>query len=233
MHRGSVRHQGVGFAPERSLAVAALAPVLSQRTALALALKRLVDVLIAFILLVLAWPLILIAAVLIAATSRGPVFFVQKRAGRWGNPFRCVKFRTMVQGAEAMKVKLLSRNEISGLAFKIRDDPRITPVGRLLRKTSIDELPQLFNVLRGEMSLVGPRPPSLDEVAGYGEREMMRLAVTPGISGLWQVSGRSAIKDFNQWIALDLEYIENWSLALDLKILILTVPAVLSMRGAE
>jgi lipopolysaccharide/colanic/teichoic acid biosynthesis glycosyltransferase len=168
---------------------------------------------------------------MVKATSRGPVLFRQQRVGRDGQLFTIYKFRTMVHDAESRLALLADQNEAQGPLFKIRKDPRITRMGRWLRRASLDELPQLLNVLTGEMSLVGPRPPLPTEVAVYHDWHRDRLAVQPGITGLWQVGGRSELS-FDDAVRLDLFYIENWSLTLDLFILGKTVPAVLSSRGA-
>jgi lipopolysaccharide/colanic/teichoic acid biosynthesis glycosyltransferase len=164
--------------------------------------------------------------------SPGPIFYVQRRCGRNGCTFRMLKFRTMSDGAETQKESLQKHNEVSGPVFKIKKDPRVTKVGKLLRKTSLDELPQLVNVLLGHMSLVGPRPPIPEEVNQYEMAQRRRLSVRPGITCLWQVRGRSLIP-FEEWVRLDLEYIDRWSLLLDLRILLLTIPALISMRGAS
>ncbi|HSD87565.1 MAG TPA: sugar transferase [Kofleriaceae bacterium] len=195
--------------------------------------KRAVDACGSFLALVLLSPLFLIAMLAVRLSGRGPVFFVHDRCGLNGRLFRFYKFRTMVVDAEARKAELAHLNEVTGPAFKIKRDPRITRVGAVLRKLSIDELPQLWNVLKGDMSLVGPRPPTPDEVERYTSRQVQRLAVVPGITGLWQVSGRSSIADFDQWIELDLRYAHTWSIWLDLRILLKTPAAVLRMQGAE
>ncbi|MEO3807814.1 sugar transferase [Sphaerisporangium sp. B11E5] len=179
---------------------------------------------------VLAIPMLLIA-VLIRATSEGPALFTQTRVGRDGRTFRVFKFRTMVQNAEKLRLDLLDDNEFDGVLFKMRNDPRITKVGGFLRRYSLDELPQLLNVLRGEMSLVGPRPPLPDEVAQYGTDVRRRLVVKPGMTGLWQVSGRSDLT-WEESVRLDLRYVENWSLILDLQILWKTWSAVVHGGGA-
>jgi exopolysaccharide biosynthesis polyprenyl glycosylphosphotransferase len=182
--------------------------------------------------LLLCAPLFLVVAVLIKATSKGPVFFQQERYGLGKRTFRIYKFRTMVENAEAAQAALEHMNENSGPVFKIFKDPRITKVGAILRRTSIDELPQLFNVLMGEMSLVGPRPLNLRDVGRFSEAWLMRrFSVKPGLTCLWQISGRSNVS-FDRWIKLDLHYIDNWSLQMDLKILAMTVPAVLRGTGA-
>ncbi|MFZ1938447.1 MAG: sugar transferase [Terracidiphilus sp.] len=182
--------------------------------------------------LLLCAPLFLIVAILIKATSKGPVLFRQERYGLGKRTFRIYKFRTMVENAEAAQAALEHMNENSGPVFKIFRDPRITRVGAILRRTSIDELPQLFNVLKGEMSLVGPRPLNLRDVGRFSEAWLMRrFSVKPGLTCLWQISGRSNV-NFDRWIELDLHYIDNWSLQMDLKILAMTVPAVLRGTGA-
>lgn len=194
-------------------------------------LKGLFDRIVASALLVPATPLFLLLAIAIKLDSRGPVLFRQTRVGRGGREFQVLKFRTMVSGAHAMRDLLADRNQNDGLLFKIRDDPRVTRVGRWLRKWSLDELPQLTNVLRGQMSLVGPRPPLPEEVAEYDGDVARRLLVKPGITGLWQVSGRSDLP-WLDGIRLDLYYVENWSLATDLVILCKTAGAVVGQRGA-
>jgi len=193
--------------------------------------KRGFDLVIASVLLVGTMPLWLGVAWLIAATTPGPVLLRQRRCGRGGRHFTCYKFRSMVMQAEALRGELLVLNEMSGPVFKIRRDPRVTRVGRWIRKTSIDELPQLVNVLRGEMSIVGPRPPLPAEVATYDTQVWRRLSVQPGLTCLWQISGRSRI-GFDEWVSLDLEYIRRRSFWLDLEIVLRTIPAVLSGRGA-
>jgi exopolysaccharide biosynthesis polyprenyl glycosylphosphotransferase len=195
-------------------------------------LKRTIDVIGAGIGLLLLSPLFLVVAVLIKLDSPGPVLFAQTRVGRQGRLFRCWKLRSMFIDAEARKAELLAANEMQGgTTFKMKRDPRITRVGRFIRKASIDELPQLWNVLTGDMSLVGPRPPVPQEVAEYTPHQRQRLAVTPGITCIWQVSGRSDIP-FEQQVELDLEYISKRSLTFDIRLLLSTVPAVLFARGA-
>jgi len=196
--------------------------------------KQVVDFLGAlFLLLILSW-LFAIIAILVKLTSPGPVFFRQQRSGLNGAPFTLYKFRTMVTNAEQFKHELEAMNEMSGPVFKITNDPRITPVGKWLRRYSLDELPQLYNVLRTEMSLVGPRPLPVDEVKRFDNlAHRRRLSVKPGLTCLWQISGRNQISDFRDWVRLDLEYIDNWSLWLDLKILVRTVPAVFVGTGAK
>jgi exopolysaccharide biosynthesis polyprenyl glycosylphosphotransferase len=194
--------------------------------------KQAVDLIGATVALVLTAPLMLVTAVAIKLESPGPIMFGQTRCGLNGRLFRMYKFRTMVNGAEKRRHDLADLNEMSGPVFKIKNDPRVTRVGRFLRKTSIDELPQLINILSGEMSLVGPRPPLPSEVARYQPWQHRRLSVKPGITCLWQVNGRNRI-DFEKWMKLDLEYIDHWSLWQDVKILARTVPAVLRTNGAS
>ena len=165
--------------------------------------------------------------------SPGPVFFGQTRVGKNGRKFTFYKFRSMYKDAEARKKELTASNEVKGLMFKMEDDPRITKVGKFIRKTSIDELPQFWNVLRGDMSLVGTRPPTVDEFEHYEAKHKCRLSMTPGLTGLWQISGRSDIKDFDEVVRLDMQYIDNWSILKDIKILILTVKVVLTGRGSR
>ena len=197
-----------------------------------LAVKRMMDIVGAIIGLVATAPLMLTLAVAIKLTSRGPVFFAQDRYGCAKRLFRMYKFRTMVEDAAEVQHELESRNEASGPVFKIRDDPRITPIGRFLRRTSLDELPQLWHVLTGEMTLVGPRPMATRDVGRFDEPWLMRrFSMRPGLTCLWQISGRSNL-DFDQWIALDLKYIDSWSLLLDLQILLRTVPALIRGTGA-
>jgi exopolysaccharide biosynthesis polyprenyl glycosylphosphotransferase len=189
-------------------------------------LKRMFDLLLSLVLMAIFAPVMILVALLIKLTSKGPVIFPQVRVGRNGRLFTLYKFRTMIPGAEEMKVNLAGRNQMDGPVFKIQDDPRVTPIGRLLRKASLDELPQLFNVLRGEMSIVGPRPPVPEEVERYEAWQRRRLSVQPGLTCLWQVNGRNAV-DFQTWMKLDLEYVDNWSWLLDLKIILRTIPAML------
>ena len=197
-----------------------------------LILKRVIDFTGALIALFLLAPVLLIAAFLVKLTSPGPVFFFQERVGYNKRRFRIFKFRTMVPGAEKMMSDLERLNEVSGPVFKIRHDPRITPIGKYLRRASIDELPQLINVLKGDMSLVGPRPLPVRDYNGFNEDwQRRRFSVRPGITCLWQVNGRSSIT-FEQWMKLDLQYMDEWSLWLDIKILARTIPAVLKGSGA-
>lgn len=196
-----------------------------------LLIKRLIDIVGATVGLVCLSPLFLILAIAIKLDSKGPLIFAQKRVGKNGRIFDFYKFRSMVVNAEELKEKLATVNEADGPVFKMKDDPRVTRVGKFIRKYSIDELPQLYNVLNGDMSLVGPRPPLPKEVEKYGDWEWRRLEVTPGLTCIWQVSGRSNIS-FDKWMELDVYYIENWSLWMDLKILLETIPAVFRGSGA-
>jgi lipopolysaccharide/colanic/teichoic acid biosynthesis glycosyltransferase len=193
--------------------------------------KRVLDVVAAVVLLACLLPLFLVVAFLIELDTRGPVFYRQQRVGRDGRPFRMVKFRSMQRGADRQLVQLLPLNETDGPMFKLRCDPRVTRVGRVLRRLSIDELPQLFNVLLGDMSLVGPRPALQREVDQYAAWQRHRLDVLPGLTGLWQVSGRSDLS-FEDGMALDLQYVAQRSLLLDMAIIAKTIPAILRCRGA-
>jgi exopolysaccharide biosynthesis polyprenyl glycosylphosphotransferase len=197
--------------------------------------KLAIDLAGSFILLALtAWWLFPIIAIAIKLNSRGPVFFKQQRSGQNGRPFTLYKFRTMATNAEQYKHELERMNEMSGPVFKVTNDPRVTGVGKFLRKYSLDELPQLWNVFLGDMSLVGPRPLPVDEVKRFSDlAHRRRLSVKPGLTCLWQISGRNQISDFKDWVRLDLKYIDNWSLWLDLKILFLTIPAVFRGTGAK
>jgi lipopolysaccharide/colanic/teichoic acid biosynthesis glycosyltransferase len=195
-------------------------------------LKRLLDVSASAVGLLLVSPLLLVVALAIKLTDGGPVLFWQTRVGRWGREFRFPKFRSMVMNAERLKAQLAAdSHHADQRTFKMKHDPRVTWIGRIIRKTSVDELPQLWNVLKGEMSLVGPRPPVPSEVALYTLADRRRLDVTPGLTGLWQVSGRGDVP-FPQQVALDVRYIESRSLWLDLKILLATIPAVVFGKGA-
>ena len=188
----------------------------------------------ASLLLILSSPFLLLAGLLVKLTSPGPIFFRQQRCGLNGQPFTMLKFRTMSTDAEQRQHELAMFNEMSGPVFKMTNDPRITRVGALLRKFSIDEFPQLLNVLKGEMSLVGPRPLPVDEVRRFNDlAHRRRLSVKPGLSCLWQIGGRNEVRSFDDWVRLDLEYIDNWSIWLDLKILFLTIPVVVLGKGAK
>jgi len=198
-----------------------------------LSVKRIFDFVGAAFLLILLWPFMIWIAVFIKGTSSGPVLFKQKRVGLNGRKFSLYKFRSMQVDAEAQQEALLPFNKMSGPAFKMENDPRCTFVGALLRKYSLDELPQLWNILRGDMSLVGPRPPIPGEVFLYERTDRRRLSMRPGLTCLWQVSGRNTIDDFDTWVRLDLEYIDNWSLWGDFILLLRTIPVVLSGNGAH
>jgi len=202
-----------------------------SHNAVALFIKRALDAIGAFLGLLLLAPFLLIVAALVKLTSPGPVFFTQERVGVRGRRFKLAKFRTMQADAEQKLEELREMNEADGPVFKIKNDPRVTPLGRFLRRSSIDELPQLWNVLKGEMSLVGPRPPIPSEVVKYEIWQRRRLSMRPGLTCLWQVLGRSEL-GFDQWMKLDLQCIDNWSLGLDLLILLKTIPAVLTGKGA-
>ncbi|HHT9121317.1 MAG TPA: sugar transferase [Candidatus Wunengus sp. YC63] len=191
-------------------------------------MKRLLDILCSFLLLVISIPLFFIIAILIKRDSKGPVFFLQKRCGKDGREFNMYKFRTMVKDAETLKKRL--KNEMDGPMFKLKNDPRITVIGGILRKLSLDELPQLLNVLKGEMSLVGPRPLADEEMVGDDIWREIRLSVRPGMTGLWQIMGRDSGK-FSDWITYDTEYVQKRSLFMDIKILFLTITTVLCNKG--
>ena len=195
-------------------------------------LKRFFDIVLSLMALIVLMPFFVILAIIIKVTSPGPIFFVQTRVGYFGRHFRFYKFRSMYQDAEKRKQALLAQNQSAdGVIFKMKHDPRITPIGRIIRKTSIDELPQFFNVLFGDMSLVGPRPPLPSEVQQYTLEDRKRLNVKPGLTCLWQIRGRSDIP-FKEQVKLDKEYIQSNSLWQDLKILIQTIPAIISGKGA-
>jgi lipopolysaccharide/colanic/teichoic acid biosynthesis glycosyltransferase len=193
-------------------------------------LKRIMDVVVSSILLVFLWPLMLAIALAVKLESPGPVIYPSIRAGKWGRMFACYKFRTMIAEANELKGNLRRLNQRRGPFFKIAADPRVTRLGRFLRKYSLDELPQFWNVLKGDMTLVGPRPHPLDDVALYGPKDYRRLDVKPGLTGLWQVTAR-ANPSFETCMALDMGYIRNWSLFLDFQILFRTAPAVLAGEG--
>ncbi|MBX7097204.1 MAG: sugar transferase [Myxococcaceae bacterium] len=197
-----------------------------------MAIKRLFDIVASAVALWLLFPLLAGVAIIIKLTSRGPIFFKQVRTGLHGKPFNMLKFRSMVVNAEELKAKLEKLNEQSGPVFKMKNDPRVTRIGRFIRKFSIDELPQLINVLRGDMSVVGPRPPVPPEVAKYEAWQRRRLSVRPGLTCIWQVSGRNQIS-FEQWMYLDMQYIDHWSLKGDINLILKTVPVVLTGRGAS
>ncbi len=196
-----------------------------------LVLKRTLDILFSSLVLLILAPFLLFIAIAVKLDSKGPVFYASERIGKKGRVFRCIKFRTMVRDAEKKRADIMHMNERDGILFKISNDPRITRVGRFLRKYSLDELPQFFNVLHGDMSVVGPRPPIASEVKEYNLSHLRRLDVTPGITGLWQVQGRRD-PSFDSYVSLDVAYIEGWSIWLDLKIIVRTVGVVLSGTGS-
>ncbi len=199
----------------------------------ALFVKRLTDIVLGSIGCIVSLPIIGITAIPLLAESKGPLIFKQQRVGRNGRPFYIYKLRSMYADAEERKAELMKSNKMEGLMFKMDNDPRITKVGKVIRKLSIDELPQFFNVVKGDMSLVGTRPPTFDEFAQYEGRHKRRLSMRPGITGMWQVSGRSDIQDFEKVVELDCAYIDEWSVSLDVRILLKTVVVVLTRRGAE
>ena len=194
--------------------------------------KKIIDILFSLLGIIMLFPLFIFIAVIIKVEDpNGPVFFKQLRTGKNGKHFYMYKFRSMVTNAEELKTLLFTKNEATGPVFKMKNDPRVTKVGRIIRKTSIDELPQLLNVLKGEMSLVGPRPPLPEEVEKYSSYERQRLSITPGLTCYWQVSGRSNIS-FQQWIVLDLKYIEERNLLIDLKLIFKTIFVLFGSKGA-
>ncbi len=202
-----------------------------RRSCLESSSKRLLDILIALSTLIFLSPVLLVIASLIKLTSKGPVFYTQTRVGKGGANFEMIKFRSMVVNASKMKRDLIEANEMDGPVFKMKNDPRITGIGRFMRKHSIDELPQIINILKGEMSVVGPRPPLPIEVTEYKDWQKQRLAVTPGLTCIWQVSGRNDLS-FEEWMNMDMEYIENWSILLDIKLILKTFGVVFSGNGA-
>lgn len=202
-----------------------------ERRSLAGVMKRAADVLLAGGALFALAPMLIVAALAVRFTSQGPILFAQTRVGRGGRLFRFYKFRSMVVNAEELKAELAAQNEHAGPIFKMKRDPRITRVGRFLRKYSVDELPQLLNVIRGDMSIVGPRPPVPSEVVKYESWQLRRLSVTPGLTCIWQTSGRSRVT-FEEWMRMDLEYIDTWSLGLDAKLVLKTFRTVLLADGA-
>lgn len=203
----------------------------APQLSLLLVTKYILDRLISVILILMTLPLFIIIPLLIKSESRGPSIFKQPRCGLNGRIFNLYKFRTMVEKAEKIKEDFLDQNVMDRVVFKMKNDPRITRVGRLLRRLSLDELPQLINCLKGDMSLVGPRPPIPDEVENYSPQERRRLSMKPGMTCLWQVSGRNRI-EFDRWMELDLRYIDDWSPLLDIKLILLTIPAIISGKGA-
>jgi lipopolysaccharide/colanic/teichoic acid biosynthesis glycosyltransferase len=219
----------VEFVPGQALPLFELKPPVFD--GVDFAIKRIFDLVAATLLIVALAPLMTLAAIAIKITSRGPVLYRSMRPGIGGRPFPCLKFRTMVQGAEHLQERLEEHNEVGGALFKIREDPRVTRVGRFLRRWSLDELPQLFNVIRGQMSLVGPRPLPQRDYDRLDDWHRKRYLVLPGMTGLWQVSGRSEL-DFDELVRLDFLYLERWSVFLDLTIMLKTIPAVFRTRGA-
>lgn len=195
-------------------------------------IKRIVDIIISVIGIIVTLPIMLLTALAIKLDSSGPVLFKQLRVGQSGRTFYIYKFRSMCQNAEEQRSELMSKNEMHGAMFKIVNDPRITRVGRFIRRTSIDELPQFFNVLKGDMSIVGTRPPTVDEVSQYKRSQWRRISIKPGITGLWQISGRNQITDFDKVVELDLKYIDNWSLFEDLMIIVKTIGVLFKRKGA-
>jgi exopolysaccharide biosynthesis polyprenyl glycosylphosphotransferase len=225
-------HDGRRLALDRQYGLPFVTLVRSVRSADALILKRIIDLFVSALALLALSPVLLLIALLIFVTMGRPILHSQQRIGYYGRRFHMYKFRSMVRDAERQREALNHRNEMSGPVFKIATDPRITPLGRRLRKYSLDELPQLFNVLSGSMSLVGPRPLPVAEQQQIGGPMRRRLSMKPGITGLWQVSGRSNLS-FDEWMQMDLQYLDNWSNLLDLKLLVLTVPAIVTGRGAR
>ncbi len=206
---------------------------LAKHNPWALMVKRIIDILIGLVGSILSLPIIAITAIPLLIESPGPLIFKQKRMGKNGRVFNVYKLRSMYKDAEARKAALMAQNEMNGLMFKMKDDPRITKVGKFIRKTSIDELPQFWNILKGDMSFVGTRPPTLAEYEEYSSHHKRRLSMKPGLTGMWQVSGRSTITDFEEVVKLDTWYIDNWSLALDLRIMFKTVAVVFTGKGSE
>ena len=195
-------------------------------------IKNLIDFSFSLIILIIISPLFPLIAILIKIDDNGPVFFIQERVGLNKRLFNLIKFRTMIVNAEELKKSIENENEMSGPVFKIKKDPRLTRIGKFLRRSSLDELPQFINVLKGDMSLVGPRPPLMSEVVQYEWKDRRRLSMKPGITCIWQISGRSDIP-FDKWMKLDLEYIDNWSLQTDFEIMLKTIPAVIRGSGAS
>ncbi|HEX8816580.1 MAG TPA: sugar transferase [Terriglobales bacterium] len=215
--------------PAQGHTVAVLSPRWSKP--FSFAIKRALDVVISAFLLVILSPFLVLLTVLIKLTSRGPVFYRWRVVGKNGRPFIGYKFRSMVANADQLKASLEAENEMTGPVFKLTRDPRVTKLGAVMRRYSLDELPQLFSVFKGDMSLVGPRPPLVTEYARFTDYQKQKLAVTPGMTCLWQVNGRNQVSDFDQWVELDLEYIRDWSLGLDFKILCKTIGVVFAGSG--
>ena len=209
-----------------------ISKILERESKLYLFIKRSIDIICSLAGIIVLSPVFLIVAVLIKIEDpKGSIFFCQERNGQHPNTFKMYKFRSMVHNAEELLKDLQHKNEQTGPAFKMADDPRITKVGKFIRKTSLDELPQLFNILKGDMSLVGPRPPIPREVREYNSYQMQRLLVKPGLTCIWQVSGRNNIKDFEDVVKLDVQYIDNWSIGLDIKIILKTIKVVFEKGG--
>jgi lipopolysaccharide/colanic/teichoic acid biosynthesis glycosyltransferase len=208
-------------------------PIFSRhwRSPLRLACKRAFDFVASLFLLVLLSPLFLALALLVKFSSPGPILYCWRVVGKGGRPFVSYKFRSMVANADELKAELESQNEMKGPVFKLTHDPRTTSVGMWMRRYSLDELPQLYSVFKGDMSLVGPRPPLVTEYSRFSDYQKQKLAVKPGITCLWQVRGRNQVRDFDEWVTLDLDYIRNWSLTLDFKILLMTVREVFAGSG--
>ena len=194
-------------------------------------IKRIIDIIISTVLLIILLPIFICIILLVKVTSKGPLIYKWHVIGKDGKPFTGYKFRTMILNADYLKTSLLKSNEMTGPVFKMKYDPRITKVGKFLRKYSLDELPQLWSVLKGEMSLVGPRPAGPKEWSQYEEWQKRKLSVTPGMTCLWQINGRNEVHEFDEWVKMDLEYIDNWNILLDFKILLKTIPAVLKGTG--
>ena len=194
-------------------------------------IKRIIDIIISTVLLIILLPIFICIILLVKVTSKGPLIYKWHVIGKDGKPFTGYKFRTMILNADYLKTSLLKSNEMIGPVFKMKNDPRITKVGKFLRKYSLDELPQLWSVLKGEMSLVGPRPAGPKEWSQYEEWQKRKLSVTPGMTCLWQINGRNEVHEFDEWVKMDLEYIDNWNLLLDFKILLKTIPTVLKGTG--
>jgi exopolysaccharide biosynthesis polyprenyl glycosylphosphotransferase len=207
-------------------------PVIQKKeSSIYFGIKRLADVVLSLIAIIILSPFFLLTALVIKLESKGNVIYTQRRTGKSGKEFKMLKFRSMYQDAELLKYELLDKNEMDGPVFKIADDPRITKVGKFIRKTSIDELPQLFNIIRGEMSIVGPRPLAVYETQDFNQHENLRHLVKPGLTCFWQISGRNDIS-FEQWIALDLEYLQKMSVWTDIKIIFRTIIVVITGKGA-
>jgi len=206
---------------------------INNQSKMTLILKRAIDILGSIVGLVISIPIVAIVAIPLKLESKGPLFFKQQRVGKNGRIFTMYKLRSMYNDAEQRKQTLMEQNEMKGFMFKIKDDPRITKVGKFIRKTSIDELPQFWNVLKGNMSLVGTRPPTLDEYKNYKPYHKRRLSIKPGITGIWQISGRSDIEDFEDVVKMDLKYIDEWSLSMEFRVLLTTIIVVFKLKGAR